>query len=203
MSEKRLILFGPGYGDSHILIDQLAKKFTDCDTLVLNYPARGMFKGITAMARGLLPIVEALNESYDSMVFVGHSMGGLVGREIYRLGVEEHNVALFDHYISIATPHQGTGLAALGSRLPVERISASARDMMPDSKFMKCIADSIVPVNTMTIQAQWDLLLYPASTAQLEGFENHIVPWTGHITVVTSARTHRLIRDWISPVRYY
>lgn len=197
-----LILFGPGYGDSHILIDQLAKKFTDADTLVLNYPARGMFKGITAMARGLLPIVEALNESYDNMVFVGHSMGGLVGREIYRLGVD-NGVALFDHYVSIATPHKGTGLAALGSRLPIERISASARDMMPESKFMACIAESIVPLNTMTIQAQWDLLLYPSITAQLEGFTNHIIPWTGHITVVTAPATFRLIRDWISPIRYY
>lgn len=74
---------------------------------------------------------------------------------------------------------------------------------MPDSKFMQCIDDSVVPLNTMTIQAQWDLLLYPSSTAQLEGFTNHIIPWTGHITVVTAPATFRLIRDWIAPIRYY
>ena len=62
----------------------------------------------------------------DKLVLVGHSMGGLVCRDYLAI----HGGDKVDRLITLATPHQGSQLAALG-------LGANAREMEPGSGWLQ------------------------------------------------------------------
>ena len=182
----RLLLFAPGYADPSLLIGQLSKKFTNgFDQVILNYKDRGITQTIPQIAQSFIPLIESLRDSYETIIFIGHSMGGLVGKEI------AHEVKL-DGYCSIATPHSGTNKAFLASWF-----SPAAKDMVPGSQFLrtqKHFDKKVVP-KILNIAAQYDSLV---KRPKLLGVETTKVPWTTHITVMMSQRTYLEVWGWLA-----
>lgn len=197
MNDK-LIIFGPGFADPSLVIDQLAKKFDKgFDRLVLSYVDRGTRHPIEETAANLYPMIAILRKSYKYVFFVGHSMGGLVGRELMAMHDDE---LLFDAYVSIGTPHTGTVLASLAPERLFKDISPSMLAMRPNSSFMDKIEASrvkyFVPgrkcyTPAFTIGAQFEEMVLPHSSAHIEGVANRTtIPWTSHVTVALSQRTY-------------
>lgn len=188
LNKKRtLIVFAPGWGDPSLVIDVLVKRFQNAyptyDTHVLSYMNRGITRSIRDLAEDHAPVLQALREKYETIVFIGHSLGGLVGRALL-------DYLDFDLFISIASPHSGTRLAMLPF---ASSISPSARDMTPWG---------LVPLKkpscaSLTISAAFDELLWPQESSQLPGVKNVKIPWTEHLTVATSQRTFLEISAWL------
>lgn len=203
--KNKLLVFGPGYADPSFVIDQLAKRFDEgFDRIVLSYPERGIRQGITKTALGVLEPLQILRKSYDFVGYIGHSMGGLVGRELLR--IHGPSDPLFDAYVSIGTPHYGTTLAALKtpfSRL-VAKISPSVRDMRPGSRFLTSLNEDwcqhFCHVPTLCLGAGLDELVWPQASVDLGTCSSEYIkiPNTDHITVATCARTYQEIWAFIT-----
>lgn len=190
--KPRCLVFAPGYGDPSIVIDQLAKRFVDYDKVVLSYHNRGVSQSIPEIAVGLLPLLDALRAGYEHITFIGHSMGGLIGRclEFLRPG-------LLDAYVSIATPHGGTYLASLDRW----GISPSVVDMAPFTGFLEGLESKPWIIPSLVIAAKWDQLIFPQYSAlDLVGtnVEKTTIPWTEHVTVALSERTYLEIWGWLT-----
>lgn len=194
MNDK-LLLFGPGYGDPSIVIDQLAKRFdTGFDRLVLSYVDRGTRQPIETSAGDLYPMLSILRKSYKWIGYIGHSMGGLIGRELMRL-----EPGLFDAYVSIGTPHGGTRLASMAPQWLFKSLSPAVQAMAPGSTFLAKLDATEVTCPAMTVAAQFDELVFPGKAARLPREENHVViPWTTHVTVALSQRTFYEIWGWLN-----
>jgi len=196
---NKLLIFGPGFGDPNVVIDQLAKKFNKgFDRIVLSYPDRGTRISITDICDDLYDPLSMLCRQYKFVGFVGHSMGGLVGRRLMFLSGDEK---LFDAYVSIASPHSGTRLVSLLPRSLVERLSPSAADMRPGSNFLRLLDEVGVPkdIPCMTIAAALDTLVWPSSSTRIKGVKDHVtIPKTSHLTVALSNRTFLEIWGWLT-----
>lgn len=203
--ENKLLVFGPGYADPSFVIDQLAKKFNEgFDRIVLSYPERGTRQGITKTALGILEPLQILRKSYDFVGYIGHSMGGLVGRELLRL--HGPSDPLFDAYVSVGTPHRGTTLAGLRTPFSglVAKISPSVRDMRPGSKFLTTLNEDwcqkFGDIPTLCVGAGFDELVWPQNSADLATCNSEYIkiPNTDHLTVATSVRTYQEIWGFIT-----
>jgi len=79
---------------------------------------RLVFGPIATSAQRLVGLLDQQHEVHDTIVVVGHSMGGLVGEHAGGLG------APIDALVTIGTPHQGHSLSRFGP-LPVMREMAT------------------------------------------------------------------------------
>jgi pimeloyl-ACP methyl ester carboxylesterase len=124
----------------------------------------------------------------DRVVIIGHSMGGLVARSALQRMVASR-VA---HVFTLGTPHHGTltarfGLATslaemrLGSRWLTE---LAAREMagagLPRSRYT-------------TIFSHHDDIVYPQTTACLDGAECIAIGGCGHVALLYDARVRTLV----------
>jgi triacylglycerol esterase/lipase EstA (alpha/beta hydrolase family) len=120
---------------------------------------------------------------------VGHSMGGLIGLYyVKKLGGHDKVRKL----VMMGTPVKGTWAALLGV-VTAGLISASAWQLLPNSRFLKELATGSLPQNVQyfTIAAQRDWVCPPSSTP-LEGAESLTVP-LGHSSLVMSEEVYRHI----------
>lgn len=150
------------------------------------YPHWGLGGIADGVATQTLKTVERAAQEQDYVVFIGHSMGGLVGRYI-----RAYHDAPFDAYISVATPHNGTFLAKLGF------FSLSARDMAPGSPFLVDLAvkEGTNGVPSLSIAAEYDLVV---ADAEFAGANQHIeAPNTTHTSVIMDPDVHNTIFHWI------
>jgi triacylglycerol esterase/lipase EstA (alpha/beta hydrolase family) len=120
---------------------------------------------------------------------VGHSMGGLIGLYfVKKLGGHEKVRKL----VMMGTPVRGTWAAMIGV-VTAGLVSASAWQLLPNSRFLKELAAGALPPNVQyfTIAAQRDWLCPPRSTP-LDGAEALTVP-LGHSSLVMSEEVYRHI----------
>ena len=128
--------------------------------------------------------------SVKKIDIVGHSMGGLIGLYyIKRLGGHEKVRKL----IMLGTPLRGTWAAALGIAT-VGWLSASAWQLMPNSRFLRDLHEGPLPTDTQffTIAAQRDWVC-PIESTPLEGADSFTVP-LGHSSLVMGEEVYRHIR---------
>jgi hypothetical protein len=176
-----LILFLPGWsGLPKASYNPLLRSFArwGFDTLSLEYDLGGT-GSIGRTAHICEKELKKQQGRYQHITVVGHSMGGLVGRMF--------NCDLYDSYVSIATPHEGTWRAWAGVWL-----SRSAREMLPNSPFLASCPVSSKP--SLAISAAFDVTV---SNAKLAGARNVTIPFTTHVTVLWNLGTAMVIRDWI------
>jgi triacylglycerol esterase/lipase EstA (alpha/beta hydrolase family) len=120
---------------------------------------------------------------------IGHSMGGLIGLYyVKKLGGHDKVRKL----IMMGTPLKGTWAALLGV-MAAGLISASAWQLLPNSRFLQELATGSLPqsVQYFTIAAQRDWVCPPSSTP-LDGAESLTVP-LGHSSLVMSEEVYRHI----------
>jgi pimeloyl-ACP methyl ester carboxylesterase len=64
-------------------------------------------------------------DSYENIVLIGHSMGGLVAKRYVLDDILKHSTSRVKLYVSLATPHNGSDLATIGNAL-IENIQIKA-----------------------------------------------------------------------------
>ncbi|WP_337878497.1 alpha/beta fold hydrolase [Caldimonas sp.] len=124
-------------------------------------------------------------------VLVCHSMGGLAVRAwlarrkaLWRV----HRV------ITIGTPHHGTWLGRWG-------LSTNARQMRLDSAWLKALAQQETPATYQRFTCFYghaDNIVFPASTATLEGADNRHLQAMAHVHMVFHPAVWQETMRWLS-----
>jgi len=141
---------------------------------------------LAELAQQLAGYVQANFAVQDGIDLVGFSMGGLVSRfYIQRLG-GIHRVRKF---VSIATPHRGTGTAYL-------RNNPGARNMRPGSAFLQDLNRDVAMLRSLSFTSIWtplDLMIVPASSSCLPvGQSVRVWSWA-HPFLVRDSRVLKLV----------
>jgi pimeloyl-ACP methyl ester carboxylesterase len=128
---------------------------------------------------------------YARVGYVGHSMGGVVGR-VCTLRQEDPGVAVV---ITLASPHRGTHLADMG-------LGQSARDMRRASAFAKRYPPGAIghaPIRSVI--AREDNIVSPAWSAVLPHAETVLARAPlGHTGILFDAEVHELVLGWLGQV---
>lgn len=121
---------------------------------------------------------------------VCHSLGGLITR-YYIQNLD--GVNKIRNLVTIATPHYGTYTALFG-------IGESAKQMKPESSFLQELnknGDIYGNIKYTSLWTNTDEMVIPASSAKLIGAPEHLINYTGHLTILFSNRTYNYIREAI------
>ncbi len=110
-------------------------------------------------------------------VVVAHSMGGLALR---RWWGQEGNDQRIEHAITLGSPHHGTWLARFA-------LSTNARQMRQHSAWIRSLADDEPVGRSSRITCYYshcDNIVFPASTATLNGADNRHLEAVAHVQMV-------------------
>jgi len=142
------------------------------------------FGPIATSAGRLVNLIDQLNQVHDTIVVVGHSMGGLVAEHAGALG------APIDALVTIGTPHRGHYLSRFGP-LPV------MREMATNSAYLRSV-DAIPgprPPILVIIGAR-DRLVSKSATRPNRPHAFLEIPNVGHLGVIFEQRTADAILQW-------
>jgi pimeloyl-ACP methyl ester carboxylesterase len=106
---------------------------------------------------------------------VAHSMGGLAVRAW--LATAEDAAARVQHVVTIGTPHRGTWLARFA-------ITRNAIQMREQSRWLAALAaheSGRPPVGFTCFHSHCDNIVFPASSATLDGADNRHLPAIAHV----------------------
>ena len=104
---------------------------------------------------------------------VGHSMGGLICRSY----LARHGNQRVSRLITLATPHHGTELARIG-------FGRNAREMEPDSLWLKDMAGEKLTVPTISLRNAYDNYVMPQDTQRLTDARDIELPPVGHLAML-------------------
>jgi len=132
---------------------------------------------VTEIAEGLYQRYARDNRKISA---IGHSLGGLVVRDLLTKVPE-----VFDSAIFLGTPHHGTKMAYLNFFVPV------CQDMFPRSDYLLKLNEQGLPLNVpiLNIVSRYDQMVQPWDSALLKsGLDNvkdKIVYDVGHIGLIS------------------
>jgi len=149
---------------------------------------RSAFASIGEFAQGLHEQLESLCAAtgQPQVVLVCHSMGGLAARRY----IAEHGAGRVRRLITIASPHNGTVHARMGS-------GVNAREMQRGSAFLADLAAREgaqgpgCPVTS--IYTPHDNLVAPQDTSRLAWARNIAIPGRGHVDILGCERLLAII----------
>ena len=118
----------------------------------------------------------------QTVTLIGHSMGGLVSRAYMACHGAERVAGL----ITIATPHQGSRLAALG-------MGHDARQMRAGSDWIRALADHRVTVPFVSIRTLQDNFVLPQELQRHPDAVDEPLPGVGHLAALIHPRTLALV----------
>ena len=145
---------------------------------------RLVFGPIATSANRLVKLIDELRQVHDTIVVVGHSMGGLVAEHAGALG------APIDALVTIGTPHQGHSLSRFGL-LPV------MREMAPNSAYLRSVEALPGPrPPILSIIGVRDRLVSKGSTRPSRPHTFVEIPNAGHLGVIFEQRTADVILQW-------
>ena len=142
------------------------------------------FGPIATSAERLVNLVVELHQVHETVVVVGHSMGGLVAEHAGALG------APIDALVTIGTPHQGHSLSRFGP-LPV------MREMATNSGYLRSVEAIPGPrPPILVIVGARDRLVSKKSTRPNRPHSYLEIPDVGHLGVIFEQRTADAILQW-------
>ncbi len=142
------------------------------------------FGPIATSAGRLVDLVDRLHQVHDTIVVVGHSMGGLVAEHAGALG------APIDAIVTICTPHQGHSLSRFG---PLRVM----REMATDSAYLRSVEAIPGPrPPILVITGARDRLVSKSATRPNRPHTILEVPNVGHLGVIFEQRTADAILQW-------
>ena len=122
------------------------------------------------------------------VVLVCHSMGGLLARRY----LQEHGGSRIARIVTIASPHHGTALSALG-------VGEHARQMRRGSAFLGALAaaEAAAPpaVPTTSIYSVHDNLVSPQDSSRLAWGRNVAVGGVGHVGILSYEPVFALVLE--------
>ncbi|MFC4786633.1 lipase family alpha/beta hydrolase [Nocardioides sp. MAHUQ-72] len=171
-SDPGPVLLVPGYGGSTEGLEVLAARLRAAGRDVTVVPAfDGGTGDLRAQARALADAAEAVltRSGAGSVDVVGYSAGGVV----VRLWVaEEGGGEVVRRAVTLASPHHGTDIAALGGDLAPDACPAACRQLSPDSDLMRRLAtEDETPPGPLWVSI-WttdDQVVVPPESGRLDG----------------------------------
>ncbi|MFY9643162.1 MAG: alpha/beta fold hydrolase [Rhodomicrobium sp.] len=140
---------------------------------------------IDALAAQLDQEIEAYLEgrASDKLILVTHSMGGLVARAY----LKRHGSARVGKLITLACPHHGTRIAALG-------LGRNAREMEPGSAWLGALAASqTIAIPFVNVWSAHDNFVTPQTAGRLAGAQEIVLGGLGHLSFVFSERVFAIL----------
>ena len=132
-------------------------------------------------------IDEVLEETgSDRVHLVGHSLGGLVIRELVQNRGETERLA---SCATLGTPHQGTLASWAGIVRP------ACRQMVPGCSYLRSLNEQPLDVPFVNVYAAPDGLVVPYGNARLPSAENHRVRLGGHWGLLLRGAAYRPVRE--------
>lgn len=125
----------------------------------------------------------------ESVVVVGHSMGGLVTRAYLRYCALQHRVPGIAKVVTLGTPHRGTALARI-------EWSRNGHQMVPGNAWLAALAaheSGAWPCPLVSIYSLDDNVVVPQRNARLEGARNMELAGVGHISLPLSSQVIGLV----------
>ena len=145
---------------------------------------RLIFGPLTTSAERLVDLIEELDQVHDTIVVIGHSMGGLVAEHAAALG------SPIDALVTIGTPHQGHFLSGFGP-LPV------MREMGTNSAYLRSVEAIPGPrPPILVVTAAKDRLVPKRATRPNRPHTVLEVPNIGHLRVIFDQSTAGTIMEW-------
>jgi triacylglycerol lipase len=121
---------------------------------------------------------------------IGHSLGGLVARWYVQ---EEGGYDAVDTAVTVASPHEGTWMAAAGA------LSHGARELLPNARVIRQLDEGARPsdVRWVAYYSNLDLLVQPCRSAMIVhpalNATNVLMKDHGHLSIMLSPRLTRSI----------
>ena len=116
------------------------------------------------------------------VALVGHSMGGLVARAYLR----KHGGGRVSRLVTLATPHHGTWVAYWG-------VGRNAREMEPQSAFIRALATAEPGVPALSIWTPTDNFVAPQDSSRLAGAGERIVAASSHLALLFTPDVARML----------
>jgi triacylglycerol lipase len=134
-------------------------------------------ESIDGFADQLHTRIEALctETGADQIAVVGHSLGGLAAR-VY---LHQHESSRVAKLVTLGSPHHGTWLAYYG-------LGENARQMEPDSAWIRALPPADPRVPTVTIWSPTDNFVAPQDSSRLAGASEKILPGLSHLAMFFS-----------------
>ncbi len=145
---------------------------------------RLVFGPIATSVERLVNLIHGLHRVHDTIVVVGHSMGGLVAEHAAALG------APIDALVTIGTPHRGHSLSRFG---PL----AVMREMGTNSSYLRSV--EAIPGRRppiLVIIGARDRLVSKSATRPKRSHTFLEIPAVGHLGVIFDQRTADAILQW-------
>jgi pimeloyl-ACP methyl ester carboxylesterase len=161
--ERGTVLLIPGHGGNESSLDNLTSKLKK-DGFVVNTVDIG--DGSGDIATYAETVVSLGREAKGPVSLVGYSQGGLIARAAAQLAPD-----LFGRVATIATPHDGTNLAAAAFAFQVS-CDTSCKQMVPGSPFLASLTLPIVSDRWLALYTTDDNVVMPAESAVLDGATN-------------------------------
>jgi triacylglycerol lipase len=120
----------------------------------------------------------------EKLTLATHSMGGLVARAYLRRYGDAKVAAL----VTLAAPHRGSLLARLG-------IGLHARQMEPDSVWLRELAAAKMTIPVVAVWSPTDEFVAPQDNARWPGAREHVLATHDHMSMVFSERVASIIGD--------
>jgi triacylglycerol lipase len=152
------------------------------------------FSSIETFSKRLQKKMIKLNlHNADNIIFVGHSMGGLVA-SYYALNLDQKKAAI--KIITIASPFKGTRVAKIA-------FGKCAKQMEIGSSFLKDLGEQIntgAYFDIFNIASTVDHIVVPFNSAIIHDNKDtqRIFPYYGHASLLYSSEVHEKICQWIA-----
>lgn len=183
---RRPILLVHGYGVSRGVWWLLRRRLEAAGHTVATVSLVPPYTSIGKLVPQLHERIEEVCAATGSkqITLLAHSMGGLVCRSY----LARHGIARVDRLMTLATPHAGTALAAIG-------IGQNAREMRPGSLWLRDMASEKPAIPVIALRNPYDNYAMPQDNQRLPGARDVELPAVGHIAMLYDRRVANLVLD--------
>lgn len=161
--DKGTVLLIPGHGGDESALNTLSTTLTADGYRVQIVDIGDGSRDITLYAEKVVALGKTVN---GPVSLVGYSQGGLIARAAAQLAPE-----LFGRIATIATPHDGTEIAAVAAALDVA-CDTACEQMVPGSPFLASLTLPIDPDRWLALYSREDQVVTPVESAALDGATN-------------------------------
>ncbi|MBW7881506.1 MAG: lipase [Caldilineaceae bacterium] len=189
------VVLVPGWLDTEETLRPLAQALDGRSwrTIVISPQPSDGTVSLEALAEQVDSRLQAILEPDAPFMFVGFSMGGLIGR-IYLQSMNGYR--RIQRFVTIATPHRGTLAAYLFDR-------PAMREMRPGSTFLSRLNGDLSRLAAVPFVSIWsalDLTIIPATNSILPvGMSWHILS-PAHAFMPFDPRVHRAVARAVGQV---
>ncbi len=182
---KRTILLVHGYGCSRAVWWLLRRRLEAAGHCVATLSLTPPLASIGKLVPQLNDRIEAVCAATGNkqVTLLGHSMGGLVCRSY----LARHGIARVDRLITLATPHAGSESARI---VP----GRNAREMEPDSLWLRDMAQERVRIPAICLRNPYDNYVMPQDNQRLPGARDVELPPVGHLAMLYDRRVADIVR---------